>query len=130
MNTSADAPYLDCAYKLQEYDGRPRRKRSEGKATWPGRKQVYRRYDGEGVPIGDEITLDRDIASGTPLVLPVVRGGAPVDGGASLDTARRHACAELAGLPERLRALDATSPYPVSIAPTLRKLAAEIDAAG
>ncbi len=48
MNTSADAPYLDCAYKLQEYDGEPRRKRSEGKATWPGRKQVYRRYDSDG----------------------------------------------------------------------------------
>ena len=43
MTTSADAPYLDCAYKLQEYAGRPCRKRSEGKATWPGRKQVYRR---------------------------------------------------------------------------------------
>ena len=40
-----DAPALDCAYKLQEYAGQPRRKRSEGKATWPGRKQVYRSYD-------------------------------------------------------------------------------------
>ncbi len=39
MNTSADAPFLDCAYKLEEYDGRPRRKRSEGKATWPGRSK-------------------------------------------------------------------------------------------
>jgi len=129
MNTSADAPYLDCAYKLQEYDGRPRRKRSEGKATWPGRKQVYRQYDGDGVPIGDEITLDRDIALGTPLLLPVVRGGVPVGAGTSLDTARKHASAELAGLPERLRALDAAEPYPVSIAPTLRQLAVEIDAA-
>jgi nicotinate phosphoribosyltransferase len=43
--TSADAPYLDCAYKLEEYAGKPRRKRSEGKATWPGRKQVYRQFD-------------------------------------------------------------------------------------
>jgi nicotinate phosphoribosyltransferase len=33
--TSPDAPYLDCVYKLQEYAGRARRKRSEGKATWP-----------------------------------------------------------------------------------------------
>jgi len=40
LTTSSDAPALDCAYKLQEYDGKPRRKRSEGKATWPGRKQV------------------------------------------------------------------------------------------
>jgi nicotinate phosphoribosyltransferase len=31
--TSSDAPYLDCAYKLQEYAVRPRRKRSEGKST-------------------------------------------------------------------------------------------------
>jgi nicotinate phosphoribosyltransferase len=129
MNTSADAPYLDCAYKLQEYDGRPRRKRSEGKATWPGRKQVYRQYDGDGVPIGDEITLDRDIASGAPLVLPVVRGGVPVRAGTSLEGARKHACAELARLPDQLRRLDSVSPYPVSISPALRRLAAEIDAA-
>lgn len=33
---AADAPYLDCAYKLVEYAGKPSRKRSEGKATWPG----------------------------------------------------------------------------------------------
>ncbi len=46
LDTSADAPYLDCAYKIQEYAGRLRRKRSEGKATWPGRKQVYRRIEG------------------------------------------------------------------------------------
>src|SRR5690606_3389082 len=53
MTTSADAPYLDCAYKLQEYAGRPCRKRSEGKATWPGRKQVYRRLGREGRLDGD-----------------------------------------------------------------------------
>ena len=44
LTTSSDAPALDCAYKLQEYAGSPRRKHSAGKATWPGRKQVWRRY--------------------------------------------------------------------------------------
>jgi nicotinate phosphoribosyltransferase len=29
--TSSDAPTLDCAYKLQEYAGTPRRKLSAGK---------------------------------------------------------------------------------------------------
>jgi nicotinate phosphoribosyltransferase len=48
MDTSYDVPTLDCAYKLQEYAGRARRKRSEGKATWPGRKQVYRQYGADG----------------------------------------------------------------------------------
>ncbi|MGC1094963.1 MAG: nicotinate phosphoribosyltransferase, partial [Pseudolabrys sp.] len=42
LTTSSDVPALDCAYKLQEYAGQPRRKRSSGKATWPGRKQVWR----------------------------------------------------------------------------------------
>src|SRR5262249_55448876 len=45
LDTSADAPFLDCAYKLEEYDGRARRKRSEGKATLPGRKQIHRGHD-------------------------------------------------------------------------------------
>ena len=39
LTTSSDAPALDCAYKLQEYAGSPRRKHSAGKATWPGRKR-------------------------------------------------------------------------------------------
>ena len=45
LTTSADGPYLDCAYKLQEYAGRACRKKAEGKETWPGPKQVYRHYD-------------------------------------------------------------------------------------
>ena len=49
LTTSFDVPALDCAYKLQEYAGLPRRKRSTGKATWPGRKQVWRQY-GAGWP--------------------------------------------------------------------------------
>jgi nicotinate phosphoribosyltransferase len=43
LTTSSDVPALDCAYKLQEYAGLPRRKHSPGKATWPGRKQVWRK---------------------------------------------------------------------------------------
>lgn len=42
MGVSADAPYLDSAYKLVSYDGRPVAKLSSGKATYPGAKQVFR----------------------------------------------------------------------------------------
>ena len=35
LTTSSDVPALDCAYKLQEYAGLARRKRSAGKATRP-----------------------------------------------------------------------------------------------
>jgi nicotinate phosphoribosyltransferase len=61
LTTSQDAPALDCAYKIQEYAGAPKRKRSEGKATWPGRKQVWRRY-ADGLMAGDVLTLDSDPA--------------------------------------------------------------------
>lgn len=49
VGTSADAPYLDSAYKLVEYDGRPVMKLSSAKVTSPGRKQVFRRQGGDDV---------------------------------------------------------------------------------
>ena len=76
LDTSADAPYLDCAYKLVEYAGLPRRKRSEGKATWPGRKQVYRDYDDQGQYMqADVITMEDDVPQGVPLIQAVMKGG-------------------------------------------------------
>ena len=57
LTTSSDVPALDCAYKLQEYAGQARRKRSAGKATWPGRKQVWRRYGSDGRFAGDTLSL-------------------------------------------------------------------------
>ena len=40
--TSVDAPYLDIAYKLVEYEGRPKFKESPGKKTFPYKRQVWR----------------------------------------------------------------------------------------
>lgn len=128
MNVSADAPFLDCAYKLVEYAGRPRRKRSEGKATWPGRKQVFRRFDAGGAMAGDLLALESDAADGAPLLAPVLRGGARVGPAPTLEAVRDRARAQMAALPPRLRALAAADPYPVEIAATLRALAAQIDA--
>ena len=128
MNTSADAPYLDCAYKLQEYEARPRRKRSEGKATWPGRKQVFRQYGADGRLAGDVLTLATEKFPGTPLLSPVMRDGCLLAASPALSAARAHASSELARLPQRLRSLDDADPYAVDIAPVLRKLAADIDA--
>jgi nicotinate phosphoribosyltransferase len=129
MNTSADAPYLDCAYKLQEYGGRPRRKRSEGKATWPGRKQVHRRFGANGAAVGDVVSLASDVVEGEPLLAPVIRGGRLVAPLPSLAASRLYAARAIATLPVPLRALErAPAPYPVSVAPSLHRLAAEVDA--
>jgi nicotinate phosphoribosyltransferase len=128
MNTSSDAPYLDCAYKLQEYEGRPRRKRSEGKATWPGRKQVYRHAAHDGRFARDLLAPADARRTGRPLLVPQVRGGELIEPRISLAQSREHARREIAQLPEALRSLDPAPPYPVGIDPELQALAAEIDA--
>jgi len=130
MDTSADAPYLDCAYKLQEYAGRPRRKRSEGKATWPGRKQVFRHYASDGSLDHDLVTAAADEQPGTPLLEPVMRAGERLAPPEPLGDIRARAAAELARLPAGLRALGPErADYRVAIAPALRRLAEEVDTA-
>lgn len=130
MNVSADQPYLDCAYKLQEYAGRPRRKRSEGKATWPGRKQVFRRFDAQGRMLGDVLTVVGDEQEGTPLLVPVMQDGKRLAPAPPLSELRAKTLAQLAALPETLRRTESAEPYPVVVAEPLRRLAATVDAYG
>jgi len=128
LTTSPDAPALDCAYKLQEYAGRPRRKRSEGKATWPGRKQVYRRYTTDGTLAGDVVALIDEPMDGEPLLRPAMRAGKRVPGLPDLAQARAHAAASLLQLPEPLRRLE-WGHVPVEISERICQLAAELDKA-
>lgn len=127
LTTSSDAPALDCAYKLQEYGGQARRKRSEGKATWPGRKQVYRTYHRDGSIAGDVVALDSEPTSGEPLLRPAMRGGRRVPELPSLIEARAHAATSLRRLPAPLRRLEPAE-VPVAISAGIRALAADMDA--
>ncbi len=126
--TSSDVPALDCAYKLQEYAGLPRRKRSTGKATWPGRKQVWRRYDGNGRMVSDILSTEDDNQEGEPLVRPIMLGGRRVAAPSSLHDIRAHAHDELGRLPKDLAALAPAAPYAVHVAANLELLAAAVDA--
>ncbi|CAG4913996.1 unnamed protein product [Acidocella sp. C78] len=128
LATAADAPALDCAYKLQEYAGLPRRKRSEGKATWPGRKRVVRRHGPGGTIEADTIARLDEAVPGEDLLRPAMRGGSRVAGLPGLEAARGHARRALARLPEALRRLD-PGRAEVTISPGLRALAREVDRA-
>ena len=127
MDTSADAPYLDCAYKLQEYAGIARRKRSEGKATWPGRKQVYRNYNDNGIMSGDTVTIENAPCAGQPLLQLVMQGGKTVARQPTLIEARAQAQRQLNGLPVSLRQLSNTPEHPVIISDELQALAKIVD---
>ncbi len=126
VDTSSDRAYLDGVYKLTEYAGRPRRKRSEGKESWPGRKQVYRRYE-NGRMAGDRVVLEGETADGKPLLECVMRGGRRLKARESLAEIRDRAAAELAALPRAQRDLAPAPPYPVELAPSLHALAEEVD---
>src|SRR6478736_367395 len=127
LDASIDAPSLDCAYKLQEYAGKPRRKLSEGKVTWPGSKQVWRSYGTAGRMRGDILSLETDSQAGETLIVPVMRGGKRVAPVTTLTQVREHAARELAKLPEPLRKLETGVEYPVQISKALSTLAAQMD---
>ncbi len=105
LTTSSDVPALDCAYKLQEYAGLARRKRSAGKATWPGRKQVWRRYGQDGRIAGDVLSLESDPYAGEPLIELVMKDGRRVKPTPTLAEIRTRAAHDLERLPEPLRDL-------------------------
>jgi nicotinate phosphoribosyltransferase len=127
LTTSSDAPSLDCAYKLQEYAGIARRKRSSGKETWPGRKQVWRQYGADGRMTGDIVGLDTDTHPGEPLLELVMQNGRRTGPAPSLADIRDRAAAELKGLPDSLRSLAPGAAYPVQVANSLVRLADEAD---
>ena len=110
LGTSADAPCLDCVYKLVESGGEPRFKRSSGKATLPGVKQVFRSQGPDG-RISDTIALADEEVDGEPLLVPVMRGGRRIfsEGLAGI---RERFSAQVKLLPGGLRRLDPAPPLP------------------
>jgi nicotinate phosphoribosyltransferase len=127
LDTSADAPYLDCAYKLQEYAGLARRKRSEGKASWPGRKQVYRTSNPDGRFAADLLTLESDHAEGKALIVPIMRGGRRAAPGEDLETIRKRLADQLERLPGGVKLLRDPAPYRAQVSDALQVLAMEVD---
>lgn len=121
--TSSDAAALDCAYKLQEYAGTPRRKLSPGKSTWPGRKQVWRSFSPDACMTEDIMSTEDDVQPGEPLIRPVILQGKRVQPPAALDEMRSHALEQFANLPEYLRHIATSHAYPVRVSDRLLQLA-------
>ncbi|HKS48527.1 MAG TPA: nicotinate phosphoribosyltransferase [Amycolatopsis sp.] len=122
MGVSADAPSLDTAYKLVEYAGRPVMKRSTGKATFPGPKQIYRGESGE--PDVLALRTEPPPEGYRPLLTPVMRTGERVGSGHELFDARSRFEHDLAWLPEAALRLRAAEPVHVRRSAQLNDLLA------
>lgn len=107
IGVSNDAPYLDAAYKLVDYDGRPVMKLSQGKVTVPGAKQVFR-----GPGFRDTIALrDEPAPPGTrPLLAMVMAQGQRIGAPPTISQGRTTLEAGLAELPAEARRV--TNPRP------------------
>jgi nicotinate phosphoribosyltransferase len=131
MDVSADAPYLDMAYKLVRYDGRNVLKTSPGKETWTGEKQAYRVRGSDGRFSHDVLALrDEPPPPGAePLLQTVMTGGHPVAGARpSLAAIRRYCAAQVATLPDPVVRLREPVAYPVHYSDRLRAVQAALKA--
>ena len=114
MGTSADRPWLTTVYKLVEDHTGPKLKLSEGKASLPGRKQVWRAHEHDVVSL-----LDEAVPEGRPLLEPARRS--------TVDEARERCASSVATLPDRLRSLTPPDvPYEVRVSEGLRSLTDEL----
>jgi nicotinate phosphoribosyltransferase len=121
LSTSSDAPALDCAYKLVEYAGRPTAKRSPGKASLPGCKQVWRSFDPSGriqcdhIALADETPAQAQACRTEALLQPVMRAGVRLSPPQTLRMLREQCLQHLDSLPDRLRPLDAQATLEPSV---------------
>lgn len=135
MNVSADAPYLDIAYKLVHYAGRNVLKLSEGKKTWAGPKQVHRFRDAAARFAGDRLGVEAEPAppGAEALLATVMRDGRRLVPPPALAEIRARCAAQIAALPDDVRRLHDARAYPVAYSERLvaaqRGLEAETAAA-
>jgi nicotinate phosphoribosyltransferase len=118
--TSADAPTLETVYKLVAVGGRPMAKRSTGKATLPGAKQVWRRpgFGGDVLALADE----PGPASGAePLLAEVDLPAEPGDPEA-VAAARERFRADWSELPQEYKDLTNPTRYEVGLSDRLKAL--------
>ena len=120
MGTSADAPWMDMAYKLVEYNRAPVLKLSTGKASSPGRKQIFRTRDERGNFARDTIGLRGEQIGGETLLEEAMHTGRRTAQSPSLSENRELFAADFAALPDDLKALRNPPHYQVD---TSQKLA-------
>ena len=126
MGISADAPWTDMSYKLVEYHDRPVLKLSTDKASWPGKKQIFRFRDGRGETERDIIGLRDEKLPGESLLKEFVRDGGLSEPHPSLTAIRKVFEADFASLPQNVKAIRQPSVYPVEFSPGLKALRDEI----
>jgi nicotinate phosphoribosyltransferase len=127
MGTSADAPWTDMSYKLVEYDHRPVLKLSAGKASWPGKKQIFRLRDGTGQFTRDVIGQRDESLAGEALLNDYMHEGKIRGHLPSLIESRKVFAEDFAALPADVKAIRDPARYTVEYSSQLQTLLVEVE---
>jgi nicotinate phosphoribosyltransferase len=115
LGTSRDSPVVNGVYKLVAErrcgSWRGVAKRSEGKATLPGAKQVFRRFE-DGAMAGDVIGAEGEQLEGEPLLVPAMREG-EILLAETMEKMRERTKRSIESLPAELRSPGEKPRYPV-----------------
>ncbi|MCK4263485.1 MAG: nicotinate phosphoribosyltransferase [Candidatus Aminicenantes bacterium] len=128
MGVSADAPYLDMAYKLVKYAGRPVLKLSPEKITLASEKQIFRFTTSKGKLKRDVIGLREDkLEGGEPLLNRVMTRGKVISEFSDLFRIQKIFLDEFSKLDFKLKSLEKKeTEYRVSLSPRLKSLQSKI----
>ena len=128
MGVSADAPYLDLAYKLVQYNGRPVLKLSPEKKSLASEKQIFRFTDDSGRLKKDVIGLrNDDFPESESLLKRAMAGGAIVSPSPSLLQIQKTFLDEFDRLDAAHKSLaKAKRNFPVALSPRLKSLQSQI----
>lgn len=123
VGVSADAPYVDIAYKMVRYNSRDVRKLSPGKITLAGEKQVFRKKDKDGRFLEDIIGLRDDvIKGGEPLLEKVMENGKCTQPHPGLQALQERFKKNFSSLDDRYKSFQNHAQYPVKLSSRLKKL--------
>ena len=131
MAVSGDAPWLDMAYKLVKYAGRPVLKLSTGKISLADEKQVFRLRDDEGRLRGDVIGLSDETppeSGAEPLLETFMENGEMLAPPPAIEELRERFRIEFAALDDRFKVVKNPAKYPVRLSGRLRRLQRDLTA--
>lgn len=110
-------------YKLVEIDQIPVMKASSGKATYPGRKQIFRRYQ-QGQVVSDRLALitESPQSNEQALLQLVMKQGERLHSSEDLGTIAHRTRASVTSLPAAIRRITQPATLQAEISPALQQL--------
>jgi len=128
LATSRDDPAIAGVYKLIEYNNKPKIKISEDKLTYPGKKQIYRFYHGQGEFKEDILMLESEPKplNSEALLIPVMKEGLLITKLPDLNSIQQYYTKNIEKLPNNFKELEENHIFQLYISSKLSELTSSL----